>query len=330
MTEYITRPGGHDPTYQGPYTATDVNLRLYILPAQHDRMAATLDRYLNSVSTTAKFVPFGSHLVACFAALGKVVGADARLGWMREVDAGFYIPAVRFEGVLPTAIVFFGPYLFVNIPQAVATGREVHGYRKDFGTSFSDVDIDAHAWVPSAADLTHIDAWAVPADGDRLRKTRLIDVAPPPGLGAPAGWPTAEAALLEILDSLIGGDLAPFVARASALLHLEVAAFEHSALVTLFKKLLQTVEVSLPMVFLRQFRDSQHTVDADVQAVLQAKARLALAGLSGHKLPGPYSVTFHSTVSHPFFIELGLPDGVPVASALAIEANCQFVLEEAE
>jgi hypothetical protein len=252
---------------------------------------------------------------------------------MREIDIAFFIPVLRFHGVLPTGVAFFAPYLFVDIPQAVATGREVHGYRKDLGTSFSDVDIHADAWVAKAADLTHVDAWAVAAAGERLRPHRLIDVALPAAAGAPVAWPSQEEAVAELVDALTGGDLAHLLGSASALLGLGAAALQATlkhTLVTLFHALVQGIEVSLPIVFLRQIRCPHPSGQADVQQVIEAPTRLALASLFAHKLPGAYALTFYDQASHPFSLELGVPNGAPVAASLAIEVACDFTLEEAQ
>jgi hypothetical protein len=333
MIEYITRPGGHDPTYQGPYNSKGVSQRLYILPAQHAALAATVHRYLNAVSTHAKYIPLGNQIVACFAAMGEVRGADPSLGWMREIDIAFFIPALRFHGLLPTGVVFFAPYLFVDIPQALATGREVHGYRKDFGTSFSDVDTAADAWVPKAADLTHVDAFAVAAPGERLRPHRLIDVTLPPAPDAPIAWPSQDEAVAELVEALTGGDVAHLLGSVSALLGLSAATLQATlkqTLVTLFHALVQGIEVSVPIVFLRQIRCPHPSAQADLQQVLEAPTRLPLATLSAHKLPGAYALTFHDQASHPFSLELGVPNGAPVAASLAIEVACDFTLEEAQ
>jgi hypothetical protein len=292
---------------------------------------ATLDRYVNAVAPAGtRYFPLGDRVIACFAAMDKVVSSNPLLGSMREVDVAFFVPVVRFTGIIPDQIVFFAPYLFVDIPQAAASGREVHGYRKDFATSVSMQNIYAPAWVANAADLTHVEAWAVAGPGARLQRTRLIDVTSPPP-AAPSLWPDADSVLGEIFEELLGG------------LHLVTGAMtailgNHPSLVDallkpvlsgLFKLVLGANEVSVPILFLRQFRDPCHSQQADVQSLVVAKTRLPLAQLSGGKLPAGHQITFHDTASHPFSTELGIASGVPAPSSLTIHAHCGFTLEDA-
>ena len=47
---FITRPGGHDMTYGGPYTAKGVSMRIYTLETSYATLAATVQRYLGPVT----------------------------------------------------------------------------------------------------------------------------------------------------------------------------------------------------------------------------------------------------------------------------------------
>lgn len=332
MSAYITRPGGHDTTYAAPSTATDVDLRLYFLPTSHAALAATLDRYVQPLAPAGTtFVPLGSTVVASFAALGKVVASDPSLGSMREIDISFFIPTVRFDGILPTKIMFFAPYLFVDIPQAAASGREIHGYRKEMGTSFSSVDIYDPLWVPSAADLTHIDAWVIPALAGKLCRKRVVDVASPAAPGAPVSWPNPGAVLLELIGALMD-DVAAVGKTVSGVLGALAGLTEpvlKPLLTKAFHKLVGESHIEVPILFLRQLRDPTNNLQADVQELLVADTSLPLNQLSGWKLPGSYSLTFHDAVSHPFSAELGTTSGVPTPAALAVHARCGFTFEEA-
>src|SRR6185295_11645014 len=97
MAKYITRPGGHDTTYVGPYPAAGVSLRMFLLKGHFKSLMTTLDRYLGPVAPAGEFyIPLGDRIVAVFAAMEKVQGGDSSLGSMREIDVAFFIPAVRF------------------------------------------------------------------------------------------------------------------------------------------------------------------------------------------------------------------------------------------
>ena len=126
MPQYITRPGGHDATYPGPYTATGVDLRLYVLNAQFAPLLATVDRYVNALAPAGtRYIPLGDRVIACFAAMDNVVSSNLQLGSMREVDIAFFIPVVRFDHFIPRQVVFFAPYLFVDMPAGRGDGPRV-------------------------------------------------------------------------------------------------------------------------------------------------------------------------------------------------------------
>jgi hypothetical protein len=328
MPNYITRPGGHDATYAAPSTATGVNMRLYVLKTSFARLAATLDRYVNPVAPAGvTFVPLGGSIVATFAALGKVVASNPALGSMREVDIAFFIPTVRFNGFLPTKVVFFAPYLFVDIPQAGATGREVHGYRKELGTSFSTTDIYNPAWVPNAADLTHIEAWSIAAPSGPLQRTKLVEVTP--AAGAPINFANPVAAMLEFLAALMD-DLTSLVSTITGNLGGVITEpLLKLALTPIFQALLGNNSLTVPILFLRQFRDPTNNTQADVQELLLAETTVPLSQLSGAKLPGPHALTFHDTASHPFGTELGTTSGVATVATLTAQATCDFTLKQA-
>ena len=330
MSNYITRPNGHDPTYQGPYTATGVSLRLYTLTAQYARLAATLDRYLNAMAGAGVYRPLGNKVIACFAAMDRVEGVNPQLGWMREIDVAFFIPTVRFDHLTPK-FAMFAPYLFVDIPQAVASGREVHGYRKDFGTSFSTVDTYADTWTAHAKDLSHVEAWAIAAPATRLRRLRLIDVTHPAASSPPLTWNTPADAITEVFEYLIG-DLADLALGLAPVFKLAAGALKGTLGALLFPDfaaLFQGIDATMPIVFLRQFRNPGQTAQADVCQIVHANTRLPLAKVSGRKLVDPYALTFHDQASHPFSTELGVASGMPIASGLTLELDCDFVLEEA-
>lgn len=329
MATYITRPGGHDATYLGPYSATGVHLRLYMLDVGYLSLVQTVDRYLNSAAPSGeKFLPLGDRLVCCFAAMECVEGQDPTMGYMREIDVAFFIPCLHFKGLVP-GVVFFAPYLFVDIPQAVATGREVHGYRKDFGTSFSDKDTYADSWTANAADLTHVEAWAIEKPSERVKRHRLVDVTMPSAPPAPLSWAGPNDVLSDMIDGLIGdvSKVESGFAQASGLGKIPVKAILKMTFTTLIGALLGGIELTVPIAFLRQFRDSQDSSQADVQEVVIANTKIPLGSLSGKKLPGSYGVTFHDKASHPFGAELGISPGTPIPCFLTADVNCQFTLE---
>lgn len=332
MTSFICRNGGHDATYAGPYKASGVSMRAFFIDGKYSRLAVTLDRYLNAVASDL-YLPVSDRVIACFAAMERVEGVDPSLGAMREVDVALFIPTIRFAGMVPKELVFFAPYLFVDIPQAAFTGREVHGYRKDIGTSFSDIDIYASSWKADCADITHVDGWAVPAPKAMLQRKRLFEIippAPPPGGEA---WAVEQSP--DIVQAMHGSAKAwdtPLVNSLGKHTGKSTKGLKSvigSVVDALYGSLCSAVAITVPIVFLRQFRDPRKSVAADVCEVITADVHVPACSLSTKALQPGYGVRFYDTASHPFSKELGVSATSVTKSTLTVDIRCDFTLDHA-
>jgi len=251
---------------------------------------------------------------------------------MHEVDCGFFIPVIQWENFVPRDVGFFAPYLFVNNSWAMATGREVHGFRKDVALSFSAQDVnDYDNWSHKAADLTHIDAWAMETKSaaSRLQPHRLVEIVAP--ANAAEGNTPANAFLelvLAIMGSLgpLGGPLSNLPPPPNAASWLNVIAQMIIDKFTTTDAQGQPA-VRLPIVFLRQFCDPASSTQADVQAVVQADMVVPISSVGATFPGGGYQVKFFHKDSHPIAAELGL-DAVE-NSQLTVNADLEFQLLQA-
>jgi hypothetical protein len=335
MPSFVSRTGGHDATYEGPYKATGVSIRAFFLDGKFLTLASTLKRYLTAVSGDV-FLPISDRVIGCFAAMERVEGIDPKLGAMREIDVALFIPAIRFDGLIPKQLVFFAPYLFVDIPQAAFTGREVHGYRKDLGTSFSDKDIYDLGWSADGADLTHVEAWAVPSPHAMLKRMRLLEVVAPAATRTLSPWSGKGGQSGDILEALHGAATdwdSPILkslqkhvgAKAKSL-----GSALGSSIDSLFDALWSSAVITVPIVFLRQFRNPRKSKEADICEVLTANVRVPVSSVSADKVSGGYGVRFTDAASHPFSTELGVSATAVTTSMLTMDIHCDFTLEHAQ
>src|SRR5262249_40921499 len=96
----------------------------------------------------------------------------------------------------------------------------------------------------------------------------------------------------------------------------------------LLAKIVSGLEVKVPLVFLRQFRDARSTRYAQVQEVLQATAIGHMTALPSRLEPS--RVRFHHADSHPIAEELGLQENTWITSDLSLEVDLDFTLSDAD
>jgi hypothetical protein len=331
MPNYITRPDGYELVLPAPYTQKDANARLYLMSGNTLEMQATANRYLNGVAAPGTFyTPLGNIVVAAFMAIREVRCSVTGLGSMHEVDCAFFLPLIKWKSGLPSDVAFFAPYLFVNNSWAMATGREVHGFRKDVAHSFSDLDVNKYdSWSHAAKDLTHIDAWAMDPKSalSRLEIQRLVELHGPDP--APPGDPLVDAFITLILGIL--GDLGPLGAALAAL---PVPSGFPSWLMVVAQAVVEKLTTTdangdsalrLPMLFLRQFCDPANSTQADVQSLVEADMVAPFSSMSASLPGGTFRLKFFDKASHPIAKELGL--SAEETSNLTVDATLDFQLQ---
>jgi hypothetical protein len=321
---YITRQGeGYDLSLAGPFRNRSANMQLHVLDAKLIPLLKTLYHYLNHVAPAGvTYLPLGDRVVVSCVDIPEGRAGDESLGSTHEVEVAFFILALRCDP-LPSGIVAFNPYLFVNQCWAMVMGREIHGFRKEIATSFSQtLDVDGPGWTNRARDVEHVEAWAMRhrAPGSRLERMKLMEIRHPAEPAPRAG--STEA----LIPALIGHgphelprDVFPH--------HLADKLPGFQALSALLMALLRGSEVHVTSVFLRQFRDPRQSAMADVQDIVEATS---IATPKGKPVILPPSEIFlHRAASHPIARELGLDDETWIRANLSMEVNMDFVLNDA-
>ncbi|MCF2151402.1 acetoacetate decarboxylase family protein [Desmonostoc muscorum LEGE 12446] len=310
---YIER-GGEQVPYYGRSRHENVQVHGFWLKADIEALQQMCDRYLNiSGDGELEYRPVTSAVLLAFSDMGAVYPLDVErpLGWIPEIDIAFWVPVVavkRIAGVaIPQRLVWFMPYLWVDSSYAMAGGREVFGFHKSIGQfqlpkitePIQQLTVDTIGLKQFAPDTR--------AEWHRLVEVRRVDS----GTDNPHqhDWHTIEDAS-QYLEQLM---IRSIVGKAGSFWEGLVKVLNLASLKT------------VPIVFLKQFRDIQDPRRACYQAIAEASAKI-MNFQSGGQIEGNYELVLHHLDSHPIAQELGLKNGRQTIEA-AYWMQYDFIME---
>ena len=278
LPRYVDRGG--EQCVRQPFEVREALSRAFVLPASLTSLSKVCDRYLHEPSAgRVRVKPLGPYAMLVFAKTARLCSAeqpDRGKGWISEIDVAFWIPVVNEE---TKRLQWFLPYVFVDTSYATAGGREIYGFPKSIATFQIPDDVN------SAEPLT-VDTLVLHPEGpDTMAKSQRIIEVRRAGSSAP------------VLPGLAA--FAPLM-KSAPLLRTAYDQFRAGA-------------VSLPMLFLKQFRDVADPSRACYQAIVEAAARMTHVTHAG-VLRGAFTVEITAADSHPIARELGLADkSTPIA-----------------
>ena len=181
---YIVRPG--DEEMPLPYAFAGLTIRSFPLEADVTRLQAMCDNYLEYRAAGGGRVPSAGRP-------GVHAGRDLHVALFEERSRGLLLGerdlVQRAGGPRPAGewrwqaqdLAFYFPYIYVDNPWAIATGREVFGYPKAWSTLHIPPD-------PKHPAPVRLDTMVLPvlAKGTKLELLPLIEVSDAPGR-APLG-----------------------------------------------------------------------------------------------------------------------------------------------
>jgi uncharacterized protein with NAD-binding domain and iron-sulfur cluster len=282
------------PVFQGPYMQEEAALAAFPIKADPARLKDICDKYLNGpAGGEYVYIPLLPYVLLVLANMTvySLAPAERNIGTMKETDVCFWILTVRYKKhgatYLPDRLVWFIPQLFVNNPYAVATGREVYGFRKIMSEIVAPQSIKNPEFAVRALGFQQFTAQTLGSPQWVLSVQKTGERS-----GAGDGrWNSPKDAREEILKLLAGG---------SGLAKVSVGAFEEVSY-----DLLEHFKIDIPMVFLKQFPDVADTEKACYQAVIEAPARLT-GFRGGWVLKNRYELLLNDIPSFPIARELGL------------------------
>lgn len=270
--------------YPPPYTCQNVMMYCFIVGGDKDKINALLNKTLNlpENNNTHYYAPT-HYLMMTFVHMEKVIaGGDfANRGYSSETELAIWIPTLAQKKILgdwvidPLAPKFFTPYLFIDNPVGLSGGREIYGYAKEYGRL--EVAQDPYKIDTMTVDVFTLETYTPESKAGMFRLITLDKLEE--GKVPDGQWEN----LGEVFDT--------------AMDHLNPHLPDIKLPSSLFK-------MSIPQVFLKQFRDIVNPLDACYQAVVEADAQVDR--FTGWLLPGKYLLTVEDLAGVPLDHDLGL------------------------
>lgn len=178
---FLSRSPGMVP----PFNFPGVTMRVFPLKADMYVLRAFCDKYLNvAPPEVAEFEPFAPFVYMIVLHYGKMSVEAANLGWISQHEVTFSVPLLwhrrRANGRETVDWAYVTPFIFVDNPLSLTTGREVYGWPKVLSHFQSDID----RWMRSPTNAQTLMSMS----------TLVVDQ---------IGGVESEQVLLEIEDTLI-------------------------------------------------------------------------------------------------------------------------------
>ena len=280
LPDYVSDKGHGQICYETPLKINDVTSYHFILGTDRDQLQKFVDDQLNVVSGGAvryTALPFLFH--SYLEALHCTSTAEP-IGYLWDRESAFLVPVLQHRtGHLLPELRIWVPYLLIDSPAGMVTGREVWGYRKSFG----------QMTLPGRPE----DSQRLAAETIIFRKfspeTRgesatLLEVTRKTRLGDGGSWSGFDQVIAEVLKK-IGG---------------EFGALIESQFMALLSNLASPVVVNL-----KQIRDARNSAKACYQAHVESPCHLDRFTSAGW-LQGDYELKITTCDSHRIVTDLGL------------------------
>lgn len=298
---YTNPPGSR--TYQQPYTMTGCKAQFYVLKGSKERLQAICDQQLNIFpGSPYTYRPLNEFVNACPMWIDKIVcndPPDSNMGWMRESDFNFSFYAGAYEAgkKAPHHIVCYFPYLLVDSPVTMASGREIWGYRKMWG----DLEYVPGSYQPVAASTWVLKEYQ---PDQELQMAEVARIFPPVDAGARPVRDLLGKVEQAVVD--VGMDLGVALGNIMAMF---------------------TGGDDVRMVFVQELRDAQYPQRAAFQALIESMMSITVVR-SSKMLPNGYSVQLTDYASYPLISDLGIAVSNNIAkSELTVEVDFDCILQ---
>jgi hypothetical protein len=289
--QYVTHGG--DISFPGPVVCEGANLYCFILAGQPQNLQALCRKVFTDPSGgQAYYVPISHYFMLTVGYVPKIYSPSFKVGYTPEAQAVVWIPtaAVRPSGakLIAERFAMFPAYTIVSNPFSLATGREMNGFFKGFGW----VDVPESDTVINPARLG-VDVYGVKkyAVDSTTARYPLFELTRQNGEDGKSGneWASLEEAFNDLRTQLKTHDPNPIVPS------LELG----------FNLIDDLLHRSMPLVFLKQFRNAANDGGVAYQAVLEEPT--VIQRFRGIQLIDEYQFTLYDTIdSYPWAAELGV------------------------
>jgi hypothetical protein len=284
LPAYVDEPSVQ--SLPGPIAFSGLTMSAFLLEADTAALAALCDRLIAGPSGgRVRFAPLAPVVVMSFTDFPSAIFVDfSGNGAASERELAFGVPGVYSVydaggAVVEAAFALLSPFLFLDNPVAMLTGRESYGYFKQQGAIGLPGDPGSAGF---SANIYGCKTFGATAWGQEPL-IALANPSPPlaGGLGLP--WPdplAAAAALVGEIVAALGAGAPPLAVFANFLLG------------------------RMPQIFLKQFRDIADGTRACYQAITLAD--YAVTQIASVGLEDRYAMTLEALQSAPVAATLGL------------------------
>ncbi len=337
---------GANPRYQPPFLVQGCRMYNFVLEADYDRLQALFSQCLNTPAGGAvDFWPVGlpglSYVMLNFVDMQRESSREANLGWVTEKECAIWMLGWDLQN---RRFSWFIPYIFVDSDAALIVGRQEYGFPKRLGWfTFPPKDEKPEAFSLETLVIPQYDP-----NTQAVRKP-LVEIRQT-GEGKPEERTRVFTSFAEMCgaaaDRVFDGHLLSLdhsqdkpatqeTSRTSGgsvtLVRREIEHLGNEieqAGEAIERRVLNIGEElgfgSIPLVFLKQFRDAAYADRACYQAIIASICKLT--GFSSASFLGDYEITLFDYPSHPIRQNFGFPEG-PLKPKLSFYLEYNFIVE---
>lgn len=247
----------------------------------------------------------GSHFILTFSDTARLSSSDD-IGYVSELCTCFWLLtlAVRRGPIpLPEYIALYVPYIFVDNQYSAIGAREVYGFRKSLGEFRMADDYSNPDWFTTSTLAFKVFSPETKAELQQLVEVRRVDHGDQDGTRHQ--WDDHREFFPHLIKTMLGEG-------AQAALH---------GMPEAVNALDFQPKVSVPVTFVKQFRDIDLNQQACYQAIVEAHSRILFTPKVG-LLPGEFRLKVTHADSHPIDLDLGVPaQGLPAEMAFWSEID---------
>lgn len=289
--DYVTYGGlGNVP---GPLHCNGTTLYAFGAECDYAKLDALCRRCFAGPSHGAvDYRPLGPHVMITFGVIDSIVPGlppFSTMGHVTEPQVAIWIPAaeVRAEGddLVAHRFVVFNPFIWLDNPISLASGREVYGYPKTFGWP---VLPEGGAPGPFRLDVFGMDY----ERNEQPRRARLLELEP-----------IAD----NPLDDLVWEDLLSLGRHFRAVMAYEEPGQQVRTGLRVAGNIGGgLVRKQITQLFFKQIRAADDGLKADLQQIVEAPTDIRR--FKARRLADDYRLRVHPLDSHPLAGDLGLAD----------------------
>ncbi len=272
--------------FAAPLTATDDLLYAFALPSDRASIQKFVDSTLGTVGKgVVKYRVLGDYVLLLYQHTGHFT-SPINIGWAEDHETAIMVPLIQklADSPLSYKLCLWMPYLVIDVGLGMVTGRDVWGYNKSLGQSLIPEPTDAAVFNTQTLIFESFDP------STKARVDTLISVTRDGGgtFGPTETSWQDSGSVLRAIDTALG----PWPVKLGR------------SRDTLANFLQLSIGVDVPVINLKQMRDTEKTQLACYQSLVRAflKAKLREGGY----LKGKYTVEILQCDSHDLATDFGL------------------------